>query len=74
MNCRGGCFKFQFAAQCAEPIRYELRQNLTGDPLDRSRGGHFKFQFSGLFSFAFVGAGVPDGPHSRHCEFAEVLV
>ena len=41
-------FKFQFAAQCAEPIRYKLRCKLTGDTLDHSCGGYFKFQFAGL--------------------------
>ena len=45
-----------------------------GDPLDHSCGVCFKFQFIALFRFTDVGAGVPDGPHSRHCEFAEVLV
>ena len=64
--------KFQFVGQARRPIRYELQHKPVGDPLDHSCGICFKFQFSALFSFAFVGAGVPDGPRSRHCEFAAI--
>ena len=44
MDCRVRSvnFKFQFTAQCAEPIRYGLRCKLTGDPLDYSCGGKCK--------------------------------